>query len=265
MCVVAGRDFSSCMSLRATCPEGLSTPGQPDTLPECQRTLGRVTKIFYLAACITQNLAVAKKARKTRFDPKLFLATIGGGRTVADYRKGEVVFSQGDPADAVFYVQKGKVKILVTSEQGKEAVVAIVGTGEFFAEGCLVAQPLRLATGSAMTESTVMRLAKEEMVRLLHKEPEFAELFTAHLLTRNSRVEEDLVDQLFNSSEKRLARITSSSGEFRQGRQARADHDQDQPGDACGDGRYNSASCQFVHEQVQEIGLYRIQRQPGSA
>jgi CRP/FNR family transcriptional regulator, cyclic AMP receptor protein len=127
-------------------------------------------------------------------------------RTVSDYRKNQIIFSQGDPADSVFYIQKGKVKIAVTSKQGKEAVVAIPGTEEFFGEGCLVAQPLRLATAKAITESTVMRVEKAEMIRVLHAEPTFAEVFTAHLLTRNSRVEEDLVDQLFNSSEKRLAR-----------------------------------------------------------
>ena len=149
---------------------------------------------------------MTRKARKTRFDPKVFLTNVGAGRTVADYRKNGVIFSQGDPADAVFYVQKGRVKIVVTSEQGKEAVVAVLGANEFFGEGCLIGQPLRLATASAMTESAVMRLAKEEMIRLLKDEPEFAAVFTAHLLTRNSRVEEDLVDQLFNSSEKRLAR-----------------------------------------------------------
>jgi CRP/FNR family transcriptional regulator, cyclic AMP receptor protein len=123
-----------------------------------------------------------------------------------DYRKNQIIFSQGDPADSVFYIQKGKVKIAVTSKQGKEAVVAIPGTEEFFGEGCLVAQPLHLATAKAITESTVMRVEKAEMIRVLHAEPTFAEVFTAHLLTRNSRVEEDLVDQLFNSSEKRLAR-----------------------------------------------------------
>lgn len=149
---------------------------------------------------------MARKTKKARFDPKVFLTTVDGGRTAADYRRNDVIFSQGDPADAVFYVQTGKVKILVTSEQGREAVVAVLGAGEFFGEGCLVAQPLRLATASAMTESAVMRLAKAEMIRLLQEEPEFAAVFTAHLLTRNSRVEEDLVDQLFNSSEKRLAR-----------------------------------------------------------
>jgi CRP/FNR family cyclic AMP-dependent transcriptional regulator len=148
---------------------------------------------------------VVKKA-KSNFDPKVFLATVDGGRTVSDYRKDAVIFSQGDPADAVFYIQKGKVRIAVTSEQGKEAVVAILGAGAFFGEGCLIGQPLRLANASALTESAVMRLKKAEMTRILHAEPTFAELFMAHLLTRNTRVEEDLVDQLFNSSEKRLAR-----------------------------------------------------------
>ena len=122
------------------------------------------------------------------------------------YQKGNLVFAQGDAADGVFYVQRGRIKITVTSERGKEAVVAMLGVGEFFGEGCLIGQPLRLATAAAMMDSSVMRLAKAEMARILGKEPEFAALFTTHLLTRNSRVEEDLVDQLFNSSEKRLAR-----------------------------------------------------------
>ena len=143
---------------------------------------------------------------KIRFDPKVFLATVDGGRTVATYQKDDVIFSQGEPADAVFYVQTGKVKIVVVSEHGKEAVVAVLDAGAFFGEGCLIAQPLRLATASAMTESSVTRVAKAEMGRILKKEPEFGAVFTAYLLTRNSRIEEDLIDQLFNSSEKRLAR-----------------------------------------------------------
>ena len=143
---------------------------------------------------------------KDAFDPKAFLATVNYGRTVSDYRRGDVVFLQASPADAVFYIQKGKIKIVVASKQGKEAVVAILGPGDFFGEGCLVGQPLRLATARAMVESEVTRVAKDEMIRVLHAEPAFGELFTLHLLTRNSRVEEDLVDQLFNSSEKRLAR-----------------------------------------------------------
>jgi len=140
------------------------------------------------------------------FDPKAFLATVSRGRTVADYAKDVVIYRQAGPADAVYYVQKGKIKIVVASKQGKEAVIAILGAGEFFGEGCLIGQPLRLATAKAMDDSEVMRVGKTEMLRVLHDQPTFAELFMTHLLTRNSRVEEDLVDQLFNSSEKRLAR-----------------------------------------------------------
>ena len=149
---------------------------------------------------------MAKKVKKIAFDPKVFLVTVNGGRTKIDYRKDGVIFSQGQAADAVFYIHRGKVKIVVTSEHGKEAVVAILGSGEFFGEGCLIGQPLRLATASAWVESMVMRVEKTEMIRVLHAEPTFAEVFTAHLLNRKSRTEEDLVDQLFNSSEKRLAR-----------------------------------------------------------
>jgi CRP/FNR family cyclic AMP-dependent transcriptional regulator len=148
---------------------------------------------------------MAKKTQAT-FDPKAFLATVSRGRTVSDYRAGDVVFLQASHADAVFYVQKGKIKIVVASKQGKEAVIAILGPGEFFGEGCLNGQTQRLSTARAMVDSEVMRVGKAEMVRVLHDEPAFGELFMAHLLTRNSRVEEDLVDQLFNSSEKRLAR-----------------------------------------------------------
>jgi CRP/FNR family cyclic AMP-dependent transcriptional regulator len=145
--------------------------------------------------------------RKPPFDPKVFLAKINGGRSVADYRKGQIVYTQGELADSVFYIQSGKVRKTVVSEQGKEAVVALLGTGDFFGEGCLTGEPLRLATVSAMTECVIVRIAKADITRVIHDEPAFAELFIAHLLSRNSRVEEDLVDQLFNSSEKRLARI----------------------------------------------------------
>ena len=148
-------------------------------------------------------------ARKTKaqFDPEVFLATLDGGRSISPFGKDEVVFEQGQPADAVFYIRNGKIKILVTSEQGKEAVVAILGTGVFFGEGCLIGQPLRLATAMAITDRTIMRIGKAAMIRVLQDEPLFAQRFMHHLLTRNSRVEEDLVDQLFNSSEKRLARL----------------------------------------------------------
>lgn len=148
---------------------------------------------------------MARKATPD-FDPKAFLATVSRGRTVAEHGRNAVIFRQTMPADAVFYVMRGRVKMVVTSKQGKEAVVGIMGPGEFFGEGCLIGQPLRLATAKAMVDCEVMRVGKTEMMRVLHEEPTFGELFMKHLLTRNSRVEEDLVDQLFNSSEKRLAR-----------------------------------------------------------
>jgi len=138
--------------------------------------------------------------------PMVFLATVDGGRTVSKYRKNETIFRQGDPAEAVFYIQKGQVKITVVSEQGKEAVVSILSPDEFCGEGCLTGQPRRLATAKAMTECEIMRLEKSAMIRVLHDEPAFSEMFVSHLLTRTIRVEEDLVDQLFNSTEKRLAR-----------------------------------------------------------
>ena len=148
---------------------------------------------------------MAKNAKST-FDPKMFLATVNGGRTVSAYKKGEIIFSQGSPADSVFYVQKGKVKITVVSDRGKEAVVAMLGPDEFCGEGCLTGQPRRLATAAAMTECGIMRLEKAAMIRVLHEEPAFSEMFVSYLLARTMRVEADLVDQLFNSSEKRLAR-----------------------------------------------------------
>jgi CRP-like cAMP-binding protein len=143
------------------------------------------------------------------FDPKVFLGLgkVGEGRTTAAYDKSQVVFAQGDPANAIFYLQKGRVKLTVVSHHGKEAVVAILGPGDFFGEGCLARQALRISTATAMDESSIMRLEKARMIRLLHEEPAFSEVFVAHLLSRSIRVEEDLVDQLFNSSEKRLARL----------------------------------------------------------
>jgi CRP/FNR family transcriptional regulator, cyclic AMP receptor protein len=141
------------------------------------------------------------------FDPKAFLTRIGNGKTKREYRTNEVVFSQGDPADAVFYIRTGKVKLTVVSTRGKEAIIGVLERGSFFGEGCLAAQPLRMSTASAVQPTSIVRVSKSAMVRLLHEEPEFAELFIAYLLSRNVRIEEDLVDQLFNSSEKRLARI----------------------------------------------------------
>lgn len=144
---------------------------------------------------------------KLTFDPKLFLAKVGDGRTIAEYCKSQVVFTQGDPADAIFYIQKGKVKLTVVSDSGKEAVIAILANGDFLGEGCLAGRPLYLGTATAMTECSIVRLQKSSMLRLLHEAPAFSELFVSYLLSRNIRIEEDLVDQLFNSSEKRLARV----------------------------------------------------------
>ena len=147
-----------------------------------------------------------KRERKPVFDPKAFLAKADGGRTISQYRKDQVIFSQGEEADSVFYIQQGKIKITVVSELGKEAVVAILGTGDFFGEGCLAGQSVRMATVAAIMECEIMRLEKAGIIRVLHEEPAFSEMFMSHLLTRTIRVEADLVDQLFNSSEKRLAR-----------------------------------------------------------
>ena len=150
---------------------------------------------------------MAIKRRRPSFDPKSFLAKVGDGRSIGKYRKDEILFSQGDPADAVFYIQKGKVKITVVSEQGKEAVVAVLGADEFVGEGCLAGQAQRIANVAAMTDSVIMRLEKAAVVNVIHQEPAFSEMFIAHLLARTIRIEADLVDQLFNSSEKRLARM----------------------------------------------------------
>jgi CRP/FNR family transcriptional regulator, cyclic AMP receptor protein len=147
------------------------------------------------------------KAVKSHFDPKLFLAKVGEGKTILKFSKNQTVFAQGDVADTVFYLQKGRIKVLVVSEQGKEAVVGIMGAGQFFGEGCLNGHPLRIATTTAMEECVITAITKDAMLAELHREPKFSELFMAYLLSRNSRIEEDLIDQLFNSSEKRLARL----------------------------------------------------------
>jgi CRP-like cAMP-binding protein len=145
--------------------------------------------------------------RRQPFSPKSFLAKIGEGRRISNYYKDQTVFLQGDPADAVFYLQKGKVKVTVVSEQGKEAVVAFLGANEFFGEACLAGQTQRITTVTTIADSVIMRLEKASLVAVIHKEPAFSEMFIAHLLARTIRVEADLVDQLFNSSEKRLARL----------------------------------------------------------
>ena len=150
---------------------------------------------------------MAIKRIKNSFDPLAFLAKVGTGKTISVYRKDQIIFSQGEVADTIFYIQKGGVKVVVLSDQGKEAVVGILEPGLFFGEGCMNGHSLRIATSTATEESLITSISKSAMVAVLHDEPKFSELFVAYLLTRNSRVEDDLIDQLFNSSEKRLARL----------------------------------------------------------
>jgi CRP/FNR family transcriptional regulator, cyclic AMP receptor protein len=148
-----------------------------------------------------------KKAPKPPFDLKVFLAKSKVGKTSIEFPTNDHIFAQGDPATGIFYIKEGKVKLTVLSKQGKEAVVAILRDGDFFGEGCLAGQQVRMATAVALSKCSVIRLEKAVLVRLLHEEPSFSDLFMAHLLSRNIKIEEDLVDQLFNSSEKRLARV----------------------------------------------------------
>jgi len=159
-------------------------------------------------ALMTKRNTVPKKARGARtFDPAVFLETAAKGRVIATHPRKQIIFAQGDAADAVFYIRKGKVKVTVVSSQGKEAVVAILGADEFVGEGCLIGQSKRLSTAVAMTECVTMRVDTKEIRRVLQHEPTFSQMFVAHILARTARVEEDLVDQLFNSTEKRLARV----------------------------------------------------------
>ena len=144
---------------------------------------------------------------KPAFDVKEFLTKSNGGKTVATYDGDTVIFSQGDPADAIFYIQTGQVKLSVVSSQGKEAVIAILGAGDFFGEGCLAGQSVRMGAAATISPCSIMKLAKSVVIRALHEQPSFSEVFVTHLLSRSIRIEEDLVDQLFNSSEKRLARV----------------------------------------------------------
>jgi CRP-like cAMP-binding protein len=158
---------------------------------------------------MTDMKRMPKPQRKSKppFDLKVFLTKANGGRTSAEYRVKDRIFVQGDPADAIFYIKAGKVKLTVVSKQGREAVVAILKEGDFFGEGCLAGQAVRMATATALSACSVTKLEKAVVIRLLHEEVAFSDLFVTHLLARAIKVEEDLVDQLFNSSEKRLARV----------------------------------------------------------
>jgi CRP/FNR family transcriptional regulator, cyclic AMP receptor protein len=147
------------------------------------------------------------KPAKSAFDAQAFLAKMGEGKSILQFKKGQNVFVQGDPADTVFYIQKGRIKLTVLSDHGKEAVVGILAPGQFFGEGCMNGHKLRISTTTAMENCVITAITKTAMIAALHDEPQFSEMFMAYLLTRNSRIEEDLIDQLFNSSERRLARL----------------------------------------------------------
>jgi CRP-like cAMP-binding protein len=174
--------------------------------------VSRITKVTKASVAKIAKTRVPKVARpastvSAAFDPEAFLAKVDLGKTITAYRKGQTVFAQGDVADAVFYVQKGRLKVVVLSEQGREAVVGILQAKQFFGEGCLNGHPLRIATTTAMEDCVITAIAKKTMIAVLRDQPKFSQMFMAYLLTRNGRIEEDLIDQLFNSSEKRLARL----------------------------------------------------------
>jgi CRP/FNR family transcriptional regulator, cyclic AMP receptor protein len=157
---------------------------------------------------------VAAAKKRSKFDLKTFLSTIDGGRTIAAVLKKQTIFAQGDAGDSVFHIQRGKVKLTVVATSGKEATIGILNEGDFFGEGCLTGQPRRMCSATAMTDCTVMRIDKKSMMEVIHRERAFSDMFVAYLLTRNIRYEEDLVDQLFNSSEKRLARVLLLLAQF---------------------------------------------------
>jgi CRP/FNR family transcriptional regulator, cyclic AMP receptor protein len=202
---------------------------------------------------------VGRKPAKTEFDPQAFLAKVGAGKAILKIKRNQHVFEQGDVAGAVFYIQKGRVKLTVLSEQGKEAVVGILEPGQFFGEGCLNGHTLRIATTTAMEECVITSITKEAMIAALRSEPKFSELFMAYLLTRNSRVEEDLIDQLFNSSEKRLARLLPPAREFRKGRRTSAYSIGYQPGNIGRDDWNDPISRQLLHEQIPQTWTHQLQ------
>lgn len=170
----------------------------------------RVTRYHSSMATVSTRLR-----KQPAFQPATFLAKTGLGRTIVDLKKRQTVFSQGDPANEVFYIQKGRIKLTVISKRGKEATIALLGAGNFLGEECIAAiQPQRMATATAIAPATLLRIERKEMARVLHEEKLFSEVFVSYLLARNTRIQEDLVDQLFNSSEKRLARALLLLAQF---------------------------------------------------
>ena len=198
---------------------------------------------------------MAKKVAKLPFDPAIFLATVDSGRTLSDSRRNDVIFTQGDPADAVFYIKTGKVKITVISEQGKEAVLAVLGPDEFCGEGCLAGQTRRMATATAMSECEIMRLEKAAIIGVLHDEPGFPEMFVSHLLAAHDPGRGGLGRSTVQFKREALGTGSSFVGKFWQGQSTRAGYREGQPRDARGDDRNNTLRRKLFYEQVSKIGL----------
>jgi Cyclic nucleotide-binding domain len=202
------------------------------------------------------NLSPRLRGRSA-FQPADFLAHKGLGRTIVDLKKHQTIFSQGDAADAVFYVQKGRVKLTVISKRGKEATIALLGAGEFLGEECIAAiQPQRMATATTITPATILRIERKEMIRVLHEEQLFSEVFVSYLLTRNARIQEDLVDHLFNSSEKAPGPGPVAARPIRQGRHTGDGDSQNEPGNAGGDDRHNPLTGKLLHESLPQTRVY---------
>ena len=185
----------------------MSSAGQPNRSPRKRKITRQTASEPTLQTELDALCSTVAARRKRDFDPHAFIATISEGRKFVLFPRKQIIFAQGDTADAVFYIQTGKVKLTVVSKTGKEATIGILGDGDFFGEGGLAGQLLRMSSATAMTDCAVLRIDKNAMMEALHREHEFSDLFVAYLLARNIRYEEDLVDQLFNSSEKRLARV----------------------------------------------------------
>jgi CRP/FNR family cyclic AMP-dependent transcriptional regulator len=188
----------------------------------------------------------AKKSRK--FNTKTFLSTINDGRKIVAFAKKQTIFAQGDPCRAVFYIRKGKVKLTVVSKTGKEATIGVLNDGDFFGEGCLTGQPLRLSSATAMIDCSVMRIEKKSMVQVILRERGFSNMFVAYLLTRNIRYEADLVDPAFQFQREKAGSNIAFAGSHRQGRYGRDCNPPDESGDPRRDGGYNSLPSQFLHE-----------------
>ena len=202
-----------------------------------------------------------KSAEKPAFDAQAFLDSAGVARKVAEFRKRETIYSQGDPASDVLYIQKGGARLSVVNEAGQEAVVAVLGPGDFFGEGCLAGQPIRIGTATAMILTTALVIGKKEMIRVLHDEHAFSDRFITYMLSRNIRIEEDLVDQLFNSSEKRLARtllLLARYGKEDKPQRLLPKISQETLAEMVD----HALAGQFLHEQIQKAWFHQVQRRP---